>query len=93
MGHDSKTPEIYRGDELREVRSIPEKYMFDTTISLDGDLLSFFVIDDGQLYVITLESSLISKMFQQLFLFIWDQLEPTRDRKLSKYSPPTSTSD
>lgn len=75
LGLTSKTPEVYRSDEFREVRFIPEKYSHNISTSLDGDLFSLFIIEDGEIYSITITSPAIVSMFKKLFMFIWDHLE------------------
>jgi predicted transcriptional regulator len=81
IGASSKLPEVYSSNYLREVKTMPPGYMFEISVSLDGDQLTFFVVEKGNLYAITIESVIVSRMFKQLFTFVWDQLPKSREVK------------
>ncbi|MES2623507.1 MAG: helix-turn-helix domain-containing protein [Patescibacteria group bacterium] len=61
----------YSNDEFREVRFLPDKYPFNSTIMIMEDHVALFSLKDEKVYAITISSSTISHMFKQIFLFAW----------------------
>lgn len=70
-----KSAEGYlKSNSLREVRILPEKFPFSTSVTIYGNKIAFFSLSEGDPYCVILESASITEMFRQFFLFTWEML-------------------
>lgn len=63
-----------KSNELREVRILPEKFPFTTSVTIYGDKIAFFSLQEDNPYCVILESKSITEMFKQFFSFSWEML-------------------
>lgn len=64
---------FYEGHH-RQVRFMPEPYLFQCSMDIYGNKIVFFVLKEGVTYSIILESPTISDAFLRFFLFAFDHL-------------------
>ena len=64
---------FYEGHN-REVRFMPEPYLFQCSMDIYSNKVVFFSLKEGTIYSIILESSTISDAFLRFFLFAFDHL-------------------
>lgn len=62
----------YTPDEYREVRFLPDKFSFNSTMIIADEKVSLFSLKDNNVYAVTITSPTISNMFKQIFLFTWE---------------------
>lgn len=65
----------YTINPLREVRFLPNPFIFEGTMIMGGSMAVCFSLKDNQLHTIVLETESIVKMFRQFFLYMWATLE------------------
>lgn len=63
-----------KSNDLREVRYLPEKFPFNSSVTICGDKMIFFSTQNDEPYCVSIESKSISEMFSQFFLFTWEML-------------------
>jgi sugar-specific transcriptional regulator TrmB len=63
-----------KSNELREVRILPEKFPFTTSVTIYANKIAFFSLQEDNHYCVILESKSITEMFKQFFLFSWEML-------------------
>lgn len=63
-----------QSNDLREVRYLPEKFPFNSSVTICGNKIVFFSIGNDEPYCVSIESKSISEMFKQFFLFTWEGL-------------------
>jgi sugar-specific transcriptional regulator TrmB len=62
-------------NELREVRYLPEKFPFTTSVTMYGNKMAFFSLEGDDPYCVIVESASITGLFSQFFLFSWETLK------------------
>jgi sugar-specific transcriptional regulator TrmB len=62
----------YTPDQYREVRFMPDKFPFESTMILTEDRVALFSLKNGEVYAVTITSPTICNMFKQVFLFAWE---------------------
>lgn len=62
----------YMPDQFREVRFMPDRFPFDSTMILTEDRVALFSLKNGEVYAVTIASLTICNMFKQIFLFAWE---------------------
>ncbi|OHA16151.1 MAG: hypothetical protein A3H57_00705 [Candidatus Taylorbacteria bacterium RIFCSPLOWO2_02_FULL_43_11] len=63
-----------KSNELREVRFLPDKFPFTSSVTIYGNKMAFFSLSERDAYCVVIESNSISEMFRQFFLFAWEML-------------------
>ena len=64
-------------NKLREVRYLPDEFPFACSVTIYGNAMAFFSLQEDDPYCVIIESSSIVEMFQQFFLFVWKMLKAT----------------
>ena len=58
-------------NKLREVKYLSKKFPFASSVTIYGNKLAFFSLENDEPYCVLLESAPITNMFTQFFLFAW----------------------
>jgi sugar-specific transcriptional regulator TrmB len=66
--------DFLRSNTLREVRYLPAKFPFNSSVTICGNKMVFFSTQNDEPYCVSIESKSISEMFSQFFLFTWEML-------------------
>jgi len=66
--------DFLQSNRLREVRYLPEKFSFHSSVTICWDKMIFFSTQNDDPYCVSIESKSISEMFSQFFLFTWEML-------------------
>lgn len=69
-----KAPPSYMPNKYREVRYIPDKYLFGYTFDITGSRIAFYSTKKGDTYTIIVYSEAMADVFRQMFMFMWDTL-------------------
>jgi len=70
----AKSRNIFYEGHNRQVRFMPQPYLFQCSMDIYGNKIVFFSLREGMIYSIILESSTISDAFRRFFLFAFDRL-------------------
>jgi hypothetical protein len=71
-------PASYNPDEYRTTRFLPEKFPFHGTLMIAADKIAIFSFDNDKVYAVTIESTIITNMLRQFFLFTWEMIGPKK---------------
>jgi sugar-specific transcriptional regulator TrmB len=66
--------EYLKSNELREVRYLPDKFPFTSSVTICADKMIFFSTQNDEPHCVSVESAAITEMFTQFFLFTWEML-------------------
>jgi sugar-specific transcriptional regulator TrmB len=72
LPHDAN--DYLQSNELREVRFLPEKFPFRCSVSIYGNKMAFFSLQEEDFYCVIIESTAIAEMLRQFFFFTWEML-------------------
>lgn len=61
-------------NKLREVRALPKQFPFSVSVTIYGNKVAFFSLEEADPYCVIVESASITEMFRQFFLFSWEIL-------------------
>lgn len=78
----STSQSYLKTNELREVRYLPEKFPFTSSVTMYGNKLAFFSLEGDEPYCVIVESASIAGLFVQFFLFTWEMLERNKPSEL-----------
>lgn len=64
-----------KSNKLREVRYLDKKFPFTCSVTIYGDRIAFFSLEENEPYCLIVQSKAVNVMFTQFFLFSWEILE------------------